>query len=136
MQIRDKHALFASIAGTAGIRVRVGIQCVPEMVGEAWGAREGIVEGEACRGEEVASSPLTAADPPSRDSFDRGVTPIERGVAEVRGDLSWLRGRVEIRAFIRPAMSREARAVALLDIDPIRRYDLELVDDFQSRMAH
>ena len=82
------------------------------------------------------ASPLTAADPPSRDSFGRGVRPVERGVAEVRGDLPSLQCCLETRAVIRLVSSREARTVGLLDIDPIRRHDLELVDDFFSRMAH
>ena len=41
------------MAGAAGIRVRVGIQCIPQMVGEAWGASEGTTEGETRRGEDA-----------------------------------------------------------------------------------
>ena len=82
------------------------------------------------------ASLLNAADPPSRHSFGRGIRPVEDGVAEVRGDFLLLRVRLEIRAVIRLVLFREALIVGFLDIDPIRRHNFVLVNDFFSRMAH
>ena len=92
--------------------------------------------GEEAWGGSRLVSPLTAADPPPRDGFGRGVRPVERGVKEVRGNLPSLRGRPGTRAIIRLVSFREPGIVGLPDIDAIRRYDLELVNNFISRVAH
>ena len=65
---------------------------------------EWAIAGEVQEGGRLAN-PLTAADPPPRNSLRRGFRPDE-GTA------------------------------GLPDIDPVRRHDLKLIDDFISRVAH
>ena len=96
---------------------------------------EWAIAGEVQEGGRLGN-PLTAAGPPPRNSLRRGFRPDEGGVAEARGDLPSLRGRPEARPVVRLVMFRDVGTAGLPDIDPVRRHDLKLIDDFISRVAH
>ena len=97
---------------------------------EVWTVAEEVLEGSRHTGL------LNAADPLSRHSFGSGIRPVKGGVAEVSEDFPLLRIRLGIRAVIDLVLFPEARRVGFLDIDPIRRHNFVLVNDFFSRMAH
>ena len=97
---------------------------------EVWTVVEEVLEGGR------HTSLLNAADPLSRHSFGSGIRLVKDAVTEVSEDFPLLRIRLEIRVVTRLVLFPQARIVDFFDIDPIRRHNFILVNDFFSRMAH